>query len=60
MTELLKLHEKLGLHETIEINYIVDGYWAKLINEFEQVLAEASGETIYLALRNLNNELKDK
>jgi len=52
------LDQALGLHQQIEIWYVVDGYTARLENENEQLLAEARGDSVADAIANLEKVLE--
>lgn len=45
------------LHTRLEIMYVVDGYEVEIIAEDESVLRQASGDTIFLALEQLELSL---
>lgn len=54
------LENKLGLHQRVEIIYVVDGYQASLVHESEITLAEAFGNTVQEAIRELDKQLRPK
>lgn len=60
--DLPKLEERLGLHQRLEVIYVVDGFNAQLVNEdgYGGTIAEAHGVTILEALENLNEKLGGK
>lgn len=57
MTEILKLHERLGLHQEVSLFYVVDGYVAILSEENGADVEGEPCETIYLALLSLEDKL---
>ena len=59
MTELIKLHEKLGLHQEIQIIYTVEGYIAILYldDNYTKNIESETCETIYLTLLDLESKL---
>jgi hypothetical protein len=50
----LSLDRCVGLHERIEIHYVVDGYVAQLFVMDERLVAESRGHTIHDALLQLD------
>jgi hypothetical protein len=52
------IERRLGLHESVGVIYVVDGYEAALVHENQTVIAEAKGETVEEALANLELLLK--
>jgi hypothetical protein len=56
--ETPKLDQVLGLHQTIEIYYLVEGYEASLVNEDGKTLKEGHGKTVLEALGNLERALQ--
>lgn len=53
-----KLQTRLGLHESIDIYYIVTGYMAILSHETNKFLPiEGTGPTIEAALQDLESQL---
>jgi hypothetical protein len=61
MTDLIKLHEKLGLHQELHIVYVVDGYQSILYlddnNLSKNAVQSDCCETIYLSLLDLERKL---
>ena len=60
MTELIKLHTRLGLHQDLTIYYVVDGYIAVLNDDQSDPIISIDSEpceTIYLALLDLEGKL---
>lgn len=56
-----KLDSFIGLHELIEIIYVVDGYQAILLtDDGDTVVHEAQGDTIDEALSQLLNKLTEE
>lgn len=49
-----RIEQALGLHQRLEVIYVVDGYTAKLVNEDETVTYEATEATIGEALVTLD------
>lgn len=54
---LYAVQEVLGLHQTLEVIYIVDGYSASIINEKQKTIYEATGKTIHEAMANLETNV---
>jgi hypothetical protein len=54
---LNNLENKLGLHQYLQVIYVVDGYLASLNNEQDLQNTEAEGSTLIEALINLDLKL---
>lgn len=52
------IERRLGLHESVGVIYVVDGFEAALVRENQTVIAEAKGATVEEALANLELALK--
>lgn len=52
------IESKIGLHQTLEVDYTVTGYLARIVNEKEETIIGSEGETIYDALENLDMKLE--
>ncbi|RJQ25023.1 hypothetical protein C4577_06470 [Candidatus Parcubacteria bacterium] len=56
-----ELEDALGLHEDLEINYMVTHYSAVLMTQDGvKEVARGDGDSILEALQDLNNTLKEK
>ncbi len=49
----------VGLHQRVEVIYVVDGFQARLINEKEETISESEvGGTVFSALKDLDYKLR--
>lgn len=54
---LEKISQKLGLHQRLNMIYVVTGFEVWLENEQEQTIEVGFGETIIAALEDLDQKL---
>lgn len=54
LDEFDALEREIGLHESLEVIYVVDGYLARLLgNDGNAVVREVTSPSLFLALREL-------